>query len=159
MMVDSSQSVQSNVLVVVSIVTRSMCLAVFHRLALTTIWITTMTNHKRKLANELYRQMTANGGGTVWLSTEYSTGYVVALPSRELRVSDYLAKPSLIQYYIENLVQPGSDGIGIWNNTDESKVYIDSVLHVNDYNTAVKLGREFNQLAIYCLDTNEVIDL
>jgi len=111
------------------------------------------------LAANLYDQMTTNGGGTVWLSTEYSTGYVVALPSRELRVSDYLAKPSLIQYYIETLVQPGADGVGIWNNTEEEKVYIDSVLHVNDYNVAVKLGREYNQLAIYCLDTNEVINL
>jgi hypothetical protein len=109
-----------------------------------------------QIANELFSNL-RNGGGTVWLSTEYSTGYVVALPNHELRIDNACLRPNVLQFYVENLLQPGSDGVGFW--VDGDKTYIDSVIHVSNRDVALQLGRDYNQLAVYCLDTNEVTEL
>jgi hypothetical protein len=99
-------------------------------------------------------------GGTFWLGHEsFKTGYVLALPNNELRIDLDCVGQSLFEFYQHACLDLNADGLGWWFNADENKLYIDSVIHVDTLDEAVTLGKEYNQLAVYCLDTNEVIDL
>ena len=99
-------------------------------------------------------------GGTFWLNyKEFNAGYVVALPNNELRVGEDCIGLVTFEFYKQSCLDCDADGIGWWFNADENKLYIDSVIHVDTLEEAVTLGKEYNQLAVYCLDTNEVINL
>ena len=45
-------------------------------------------------------------------------------------------------------VTPG-DTVGIWTDNLTGKVWVDKSMHINDLNTAMFLGRMYNQQAIY----------
>lgn len=112
-------------------------------------------------ANYIYDRYLANPeGGTFWLGHEtYKTGYVLALPDNELRVGESCIGLSTFEFYHHACLDLDADGLGWWFNADENKLYIDSVIHVDTLDEAVTLGKEYNQLAVYCLDTDTVINL
>jgi hypothetical protein len=106
------------------------------------------------IANELIQ---CTDGGTVWLHHEFTSGYVVALPNHELRLSLSLLRKETIQYYVENLIHLGAEGVGIW--CDGGFAYIDSVLHFSTLSGALNAGKLYNQLAIFDIENQEVIEL
>ena len=54
---------------------------------------------------------------------------------------------------------PEINAIGGWFNTDNKKYYFDATIVVNDLETAIRLGRENKQIAIFNLSTFEEIRL
>ena len=51
------------------------------------------------------------------------------------------------------------NAVGGWFNTENKQYYYDAVIVVKDLQTAIKLGRENKQIAIFNLDTFEEIRL
>ena len=51
------------------------------------------------------------------------------------------------------------NALGGWYNNKNNKFYYDSVIIVNDLETAIRLGRENGQLAIFDLNTMQEIEL
>ena len=62
-------------------------------------------------------------------------------------------------YLIENqdALDKSQHMLGLWRNPDDGKVYVDISLYVPDLETALRLGRAHDQLAIFDLAAGETI--
>lgn len=103
-------------------------------------------------ATQFLDGITANNGTTVWSSTTPTTGYCVALKAYEVILSNPTAE-ELRDYLFTHLGI--RDGVGAWK--ENGMVYLDVIVHVQDFNEAIELGRAEQQLAIYCIHDSEVI--
>ena len=85
--------------------------------------------------------------------------YAVATGINETIVKE-ISEKSLKEYHetIKELNNP-SYTLGTWYNKKNGLFYLDTVELVNDLETAKKLGKERNELAIYDLEENVEIEL
>lgn len=98
-----------------------------------------------------------NGGYT--LENENSGRYVVATGINETIVKDL--NETVLKEYHDTVKKLNNDNytLGTWFNKKNELFYLDTVELVNDLETAKKLGRERNELAIYDLKENIEIEL
>lgn len=98
-----------------------------------------------------------NGGYT--LETENSGRYVVATGINETIVKEISEK--VLKEYHDTVKELNNDNytLGTWFNKKNGMFYLDTVELVDDLETAKKLGKERNELAIYDLKENVEIEL
>lgn len=106
---------------------------------------------------EIMKLTLENGGYT--LENENSGRYVLATGINETIVKE-LNETVLKEYHdtVKKLNNP-SYTLGTWFNKKNGLFYLDTVELVNDLETAKKLGKERNELAIYDLEKNVEIEL
>lgn len=112
------------------------------------------------IAQSLYRQVCANHGGTSWLGQAHTTGYCVALKGYEMTFNckgTASEVQAAIRFYFNTLSSATADAIGIWEN--DGKYYLDSVVWISDRTNAIQFGKLNEQLAIYDIENQIVIDL
>lgn len=125
--------------------------------------MTTLIN-LRVLAGNVLNDVNAFGGSTQSAIAGVPTtasGYAVSLPGHERRLQRFKGGQvslNFIEHYAEQhravLAQPGRF-LGAW--LDEGTLYLDVTEVHAEFATAVRLGWERNQLAIYNIGTGEEI--
>lgn len=114
---------------------------------------------------ELYEAVKQNKGLTLDrdLNVYDGAGYAVALPENEYTVAvhsfSFETFQAIINYYQHDVMNevPQARYIGIW--VDGDKVYFDATDVIEDRSIAEKLGKKFNQLAIYDFSNKQSITL
>ena len=115
----------------------------------------------------IHQKTLENGGETYNFSLGGSLGgqkyYAVAMyPQCEKVVDkDDFTLQTIREYVHDNaeLLKDRRNSLGTWLDTETNKVYIDISRTIQDYSRAVELGIEYNQLAIFNLETFEEIRL
>lgn len=97
----------------------------------------------KKLYN-IYQSTLEEGGYT----NPELTGYSVALPSYEMKLSIDDFSVQILEAYYTKMIGLGFE-VGTWFNREEKYVYLDAITVVADKNHAIKLGEKYKQLAIY----------
>ncbi len=106
--------------------------------------------------NALMKMLKDNGGFTVNLDgSTQMTGYVVAVDKNTERIYDELTEENLDAYIDEFWDDLNTDNrkLGGWLNTEDGKVYLDVPIVVADYEEALDLSLEHEQIAFFHLDT------
>lgn len=85
------------------------------------------------------------------------SGYMVALPNAEL-VLDSITE-SQLSAWLDLLSLTDSDFIGTWLNREDGKVYLDVSRNVPSREVALRLAKEWSQLAIWDVKRKESIYL
>ena len=81
------------------------------------------------------------------------SGFAVAVAGTQNSFGNYgLAK---VLAYINK--HPEVNAVGGWYNSDNKQYYFDATIIVNDLETAIKLGRENKQIAIF--DLNNMVEI
>lgn len=112
--------------------------------------------------DEIIEHTAINGGASINLATGSTPagGYMVSRAGSEL-VLDGLSREHLeefVQAYREEL--DNSDTyLGVWEDEDTGLVYLDISDNLDNLDTAVALGVEREQLAIYAVEQGETIRL
>lgn len=103
-----------------------------------------------------------DGGLTYRMSdaTFPASGWAVSRPGHEvvLPAGTDLTAATLTDYVRRNLPEVANHCLGLWR-APEGAWYLDVTHVVESRNAAEQLGRQFNQRAIYCLDTGETVHL
>jgi hypothetical protein len=111
-------------------------------------------------AQQVLADLAENGGGTYNQRdlTPFSpiAGYAVAIGGAVMPAKDVTAD-SIIWTCRAVAGEYMTDLVGTWLN--EGSVYIDAVRHIRNRETAIRLGQEAGQLAIYDFGAKESIDL
>ncbi len=105
---------------------------------------------------DLLSRITANGGITVNLDgVQPDKGFAVSIPGHETKLQWALTETDLRSYLHENmpaLTVPGAY-LGAWFNSDENTWYLDTSFILDDERTALKLGAQWGQQAVFDLST------
>jgi len=113
------------------------------------------------LAESAYELALADGGHTLFLDYFFVSGYCVAYHEWELVVpiEDRQACIKAIRNHVilAETVSDPVDAVGLWVN--DGKLYIDLIRVYRDQVEAELAGRTEQQLAIFCLDDQTVINL
>lgn len=101
-----------------------------------------------------------NNGHTLWLDDQIrSGGYVVAY-GPGFTLPEWVSEKHF-QWSVERLSQQvrndGANGIGTW--IDDGVLYLDTVRHIETLEEALRLGQSANQIAIYSIAEELVIDV
>jgi len=101
-----------------------------------------------------------NNGHTQWLDDQIrSGGYVVAYGPGFV-LPEWVDNEHF-EWFVERLMQQvrddGGDGIGTW--VDDDVLYLDAVRHIETLKEALRTGYEANQIAIYSIAEELVIDV
>lgn len=98
-----------------------------------------------------------NGGYT--LENENSGRYVIATGINETILEKISEK--VLKEYHDTVKELNNDNytLGTWYNKKNGLFYLDTVELVNDLETAKKLGKERNEIAIFDLEKNIEIEL
>jgi hypothetical protein len=106
-----------------------------------------------------------HGGFSVRTLTghEPTTGWMVAIPGSE-RVYDsaVAVTPEIVESYMAefaNVLDDPDNHMGGWVDTTTGKVYLDISRHTPSEAEAIRLGREYNQLAVFDLGTGRTVRL
>ena len=83
------------------------------------------------------------------------SGYSVAVKETQNSFGNYGAAKVVSYANKHNEIT----ALGGWYNSKNNKFYYDAVIIVNDLETAIRLGRENGQLAIFDLNTMQEIEL
>jgi len=89
-----------------------------------------------------------------------NNGYFVSLPNRELQINRNAFSTSVLADFINNnidLLSNENNFVGGWIENDV--VYLDVSEQITDKRTALNLGVQRNQLAIYDANNDKVINL
>lgn len=111
-----------------------------------------------------------NGGASYNLITgEYNPniGYMISLPNKEQKFSANLTYNSL-QYNIAEFIKENATillggvisndkFIGSWVENETNTIYLDISIKVENFNEALKLAIEFNQLTIFDNQTKKTV--
>ena len=84
-----------------------------------------------------------------------TTGYSVAVKETQNSFGNYGAA-KVVSYANKH---QEINALGGWYNSKNNKFYFDAVIIVNDLETAIRLGRENGQIAIFDLNNMQEIEL
>lgn len=113
-----------------------------------------------KLTQSVLDRVKANGGLSVNMKdgSEPSKGYMVASPVKKAPIvdADDFYDPVKGRKILGDFVKAnkkdlgtGKKFLGLWHNKEDNKVYLDVSENVQDRDTAVRLGRQRNQISIW----------
>lgn len=109
------------------------------------------------VAKIIESDLLSNGGASVTIKgNKPKGGFMVSVPGKEFIVN---GKPSEYQIadYIASVKPADNEYIGAWYDGTQDRTYLDISENIADIESAVKLGKQNNQLSIYNLDTGDVI--
>lgn len=112
-----------------------------------------------KLTKSVIDLIVKNGGGTFTRSLEDANlkkGFMVSLPNHEQVMELETASKVNIKSMVDAALQANAY-IGTWLSS--GMLYLDLSIQVDSLEEAMKLGLEYNQLAIYDNERQTVIDL
>lgn len=110
---------------------------------------------------DILNKVEQNGGITLNAALEEvkaDSGFAVSLPGNETQVNGQPSEESaeaLLEVY-QHLAKGAY--IGIWKS-ETGAYYFDITQVTEDRETAIRLGKHYNQLAIFDFNTKEVINL
>lgn len=118
-----------------------------------------MNNATTTSVNLLFAAVNS-GGGTISTDdcSSPSAGFCVARPEAEL-ITAKLPHRAVVEAWLRHTVSDDAAFVGVWVDSASGKVYFDEVRIVEDRDEAIKLGREWGQLAIFDLNEGEEIRL
>lgn len=112
-----------------------------------------------QLTKEIIKHIKVNGGGTFTStldSANLTSGFMVSYEQYEQVVSLETAHTTEIKG-IASIAKSLNAYVGTWLN--DGKIYLDISTHVKNLNDAITLGKQNNQLAIYDIKNDTVINL
>jgi len=81
---------------------------------------------------------------------KWNYGFFVANGNRGIKLGHGVEnEPAVSVIALFNEVYGIGPLVGVWTDPDTGICYVDPVTHVSDYETAVNLGREYGELAIW----------
>ena len=124
---------------------------------------TKATNRISSNIDEVVKSINENGGITYNASKGSLGGkkaYSIAMyPERSKTFQGEITKKDILQYISDNIDLLGKKGhsLGGWYDTEAKQLWLDVAGTVKDKETAIKLGKKFNQKAIFDLSKFEEI--
>ena len=93
-------------------------------------------------------------GWTMFLANERFTGYIVADSGITISIDEFKRGFTLTQF-INAAWYDGFNLVGTW--VHENQVHLDRCVHFSYLNEADNFARKHNQIAYYCLTSDQVI--
>lgn len=113
----------------------------------------------KNLNNEMVKHIMDNGGATFTSDLEHSNlvdGYMVSLPEHEQVIGLETAHKASLEKFT-SLAKSLNGYVGTW--LSKGMIYLDISVNIKDLNEALRLGKEYNQLAIYDIKNDKVIEV
>lgn len=128
----------------------------------------TVLRKNLEIVTDILTAIDTNNGGTIPVvvgQVSPTSGYAVALESRELQISfesEFEVIENAYAYVDGNKHYAGwypNGYLGVWYDIDSNVVFLDVTLVVPEKAQALELGRENKQISIYDFNKKEVIYL
>lgn len=113
----------------------------------------------KNLNNDMVKHIMKNGGATFTSTLEHANlkkGYMVSLPDHEQVVSLETAHTTDLDKFT-SLAKSLNGFVGTW--LSKGKVYLDISVNILDLEEALRLGKEWKQLAIYDIVNDTTIEV
>lgn len=110
-------------------------------------------------ASEFVTAAKANGGATRTLhGNSPQSGYMVSVPGPEKVLKSLTARSvdAFTTKHADKLSHPGAY-VGVWFNSEDGQWYLDISVNVRTRSQALKLGRQWSQLAIWDVENGSEI--